>query len=95
MQVDTIGSEIFQNIVLPSEVKNIDAFVHSRHDSSVFLYDGISKKIFHYKIETEELEVLVDNYIGNIVSMDIGTLLCIIDIYLLKPGKTCVLFKHF
>lgn len=84
MRVNTIGKDVFEQIPLPSQVKNINALVYNPINGTIIISDGYARKIFEYSIKTMEFSVLRESGIVNVTSMDLGT--CTITSHIMHFG---------
>ncbi len=72
MQIGKIGNNIFDEIPLAPEIKEISAMVYNPIHQTIIISDNQSKQIFEFHLKTNAVTLLVDKDIVNVTSIDIG-----------------------
>ncbi|ODM90172.1 Low-density lipoprotein receptor-related protein 4 [Orchesella cincta] len=70
MRFNSIGTEVFDSIVLP-KIKSVSAVVYNPINNTVILSDTGAKKIYEYSFKTKRLSVLIDQHLDSVKGMDI------------------------
>ncbi len=96
MRVNTIGKDVFEQIPLPSQIKNINALVYNPINGTLIISEGYSRKIMECSTKTMVCTVLIENGIVNVTSMDLGKLnLCTLYILLLHSYHVICLLQNY